>query len=165
MFLLHPYGAWPEWYTFLWLPALVGVIVPAPRRWALAGIGTVAGPAAGLVTWGAAVEGRLQLARRDAQSLGTEGDAVAVALLERVGQEAQRGSPPHSAGELYALWQRSPLAARDYPTVLALWSAAGTPIHDIPPATLDLPTPVLAASALSSVPARAAGVERSERVP
>ena len=165
LLLWRPSGAWPEWYTFMWLPALVGVIVPAPRRWALVGIATVAGTAAGLVTWGAAVEGRLQLARRDAQSLGTEGDAVAVALLERVGQEAQRGSPPHSAGELYALWQRSPLAARDYPTVLALWSAVGNPIAEIRLATLDLPTPVLAALVRSPVTARGARVERLERVP
>ncbi|HEY6854288.1 MAG TPA: hypothetical protein VI139_08570, partial [Gemmatimonadales bacterium] len=46
LWLWQPYGAWPEWYTFLWLPALVGVIIPAPRRWALPGIAVVAGTAA-----------------------------------------------------------------------------------------------------------------------
>src|SRR5207247_2055804 len=164
--LWHPYGAWPEWYTFLWLPALVGVIVPAPRRWAVAGIATVAGTAAALVTWGAAVEGRLQLARRDAQSLGTEGDAVAVALLERVGEEARTAPPPHSAGDLYALWLRSPLAAQDYPTVLALWShAAGAPVAEIRLATLDLPSDTLAALVRSPQSAAGPRVERLERVP
>src|SRR5207247_1406199 len=164
--LWHPYGAWPEWYTFLWLPALVGVIVPAPRRWALAGIATVAGTAAALVTWGAAVEGRLQLARRDAQSLGTEGDAVAVALLERVGEEARTAPPPHSAGDLYALWLRSPLAAQDYPTVLALWSRPiGVPVAEIRLATLDLPSDTLAALVRSSRSAAGPRVERLERVP
>ncbi len=166
LFLWHPYGAWPEWYTFLWLPALVGVIVPAPRRWALAGIATVAGTAAALVTWGAAVEGRLQLARRDAQSLGTEGDAVAVALLERVGEEARTAPPPHSAGDLYALWQRSPLAAQDYPTVLALWShAAGALVAEIRLATLDLPSDTLAALVRSPQSLAGSRVERLERVP
>src|SRR5207245_553627 len=51
LWLWQPYGAWPEWYTFVWLPALLGVIVPAPRRWAVAGIAVVAGTAAALVTW------------------------------------------------------------------------------------------------------------------
>src|SRR6185295_17502146 len=74
LWLWSPYGAWPEWYTFLWLPALGGVILPAPRRWALPGIAVVAGTAAALITWGAAVEGRLQLAERDARQLGREGD-------------------------------------------------------------------------------------------
>src|SRR5438067_12119839 len=57
LWLWNPYGAWPEWYTFVWLPALVGVLVPAPRPWAVLGIATVAGTAAALVTWGAAAEG------------------------------------------------------------------------------------------------------------
>src|SRR5881394_2953218 len=62
LWLWSPHGAWPEWYTFLWLPALVGAIMPAPRRWALAGMAVVAVTAAALLTWGAAVEGRLSLA-------------------------------------------------------------------------------------------------------
>src|SRR5947209_11213558 len=74
LYLWQPYGAWPEWYTFVWLPALIGAAVPAPRRWALVGIATVAGTAAALITWGAAVEGRLALGYRDAQRLGREGD-------------------------------------------------------------------------------------------
>src|SRR5207237_8621720 len=49
LWLWNPYGAWPAWYTFVWLPALVGVLGPAPRPWAVLGIGTVAGTAAALV--------------------------------------------------------------------------------------------------------------------
>src|SRR5205814_361951 len=70
LWLWNPYGAWPEWYTFVWLPALVGVLVPAPRPWAVLGIATVAGTAAALVTWGAGGEGRLVLAWRGALGLG-----------------------------------------------------------------------------------------------
>src|SRR3989442_10978606 len=94
LWLWSPYGAWPEWYTFVWLPALVGVLVPAPRRWAVLGIATVAGTAAALVTWGAAVEGRLELATRDAGRLGGTGDPPAVALLERLRGEAPWTPPP-----------------------------------------------------------------------
>src|SRR5206468_6693977 len=72
LWLWSPHGAWPEWYTFLWLPALVWAILPAPRRWALIGMAVVAGTAAALIAWGAAVEARLSLATRDAQRLGHE---------------------------------------------------------------------------------------------
>src|SRR5207249_3700562 len=105
LWLWSPHGAWPEWYTFLWLPALVGVIFPAPRRWALVGMAVVAGTAGALLAWGAAVEGRLALATRDGQGLGQEGDAVAVALLERVSQQVTDPShtPPRSPGIHYVL--------------------------------------------------------------
>src|SRR5439155_6903257 len=56
LWLWDPHGAWPEWYTFLWLPALAGAILPAPRRWALVVMAVVAGTAAALIAWGAAVE-------------------------------------------------------------------------------------------------------------
>ena len=126
LWLWNPNGAWPEWYTFLWLPSLVGAIVPAPRRWALVGIAIVGGTAAALLTWGAAVEGRLALATRDAQRLGHEGDPVAVAMLERLGQQATDPSRPlpRSAGDLYALWSGSPLVGEDYPAMLELWGGA-----------------------------------------
>ncbi|HEV8303835.1 MAG TPA: ATP-binding protein [Gemmatimonadales bacterium] len=165
LWLWSPYGAWPEWYTFLWLPALFGVIVPAPRRWALPGIAVVAGTAAALVTWGAAVEGRLALAERDAQRLGAEGDALAVALLERVGQQVGTQRPPHSAGDLYALWLASPLAGQDYPTALALWDRDGRPIAEIRLAPLDLPPGLLSALAGSSGGAPGPRVERFDRIP
>jgi len=147
LWLWNPHDAWPEWYTFLWLPALVGVILPAPRRWALSGIAIVAGTAAALITWGAAVEGRLHLASRDVQRLGQEGDAVAVALLEHLGQQIAARPAPHTAGDLYTLWAASPLVAQDYPALLALWDATGRPVADLPLASLDLPPAVLAAFA------------------
>src|SRR5436189_152492 len=114
LWLWNPYGAWPAWYTFVWLPALVGVLVPAPRHWAVLGIATVAGTAAALVTWGAAVEGRLVLAERDALGLGAAADPRAASLLERLGA-APPATPPRTAGELYAWWLVSPLAADSYP--------------------------------------------------
>ena len=140
LFLWDPHGAWPEWYTFLWLPALMGAIVPAPRRWALVGTAVVGGTAAALLAWGAAVEGRLALATRDAQRLGQEGDPVAVALLERMSQVVADSTqpPPRSASDLYALWASSPLVAEDYPAMLAVWDRSGLPIADLSLAQLDL---------------------------
>ncbi|HXI34205.1 MAG TPA: ATP-binding protein [Gemmatimonadales bacterium] len=165
LWLWQPYGAWPEWYTFLWLPALAGVLVPAPRPWSLVGIATVAGTAAALVTWGAAVEGRLALAERDVQRLGAEGDALAVALLERVGESARAEPALASAADLYALWLRSPLAAEGYPTVLTLWARDGSPAATLRLATIDLPLPLVAGLVRSPRTRAGARVERFERVP
>ncbi len=140
LWLWSPHGAWPEWYTFLWLPALGCAILPAPRRWALVGMAVVAGTAAALLTWGAAVEGRLSLATRDALRLGREGDAVAVALLERMSQQvtARERPPPTSVADLYALWATSPLGAEDYPAMLGLWNRDGVPLAELRLASLDL---------------------------
>jgi len=167
LWLWSPNGAWPEWYTFLWLPALVGAIFPARRRWALVGMAVVAGTAAALLAWGAAVEGRLSLASRDAQRLGHEGDPVAVALLERLSQQVTAPSQPvlRTAGDLYALWVGSALVAEDYPAMLQLWGAGreGQPLAELQLAQLDL------RAGLLSTLARSAGaapcIERVEGIP
>jgi len=164
LWLWSPYGAWPDWYTFVWLPALVGVLVPAPRRWAVLGIATVAGTAAALVTWGAAVEGRLGLAERDAQGLGSAADPRAVSLLERLGT-APPALPPRTAGEVYAWWLASPLAIDDYPASLALWTRAGEPEAEIRLATMDLPSSLVAVLVRSPETARGPRVERLDRRP
>ncbi|MFN2572544.1 MAG: ATP-binding protein [Gemmatimonadales bacterium] len=168
LWLWSPHGAWPEWYTFIWLPALCGVIMPAPRRWALVGMAIVAGTAAALLAWGAAVEGRLSLATRDAQRLGQEGDPVAVALLERLTQQLSKlgRSAPRTAGDLYALWVGSPLVAEDYPAMLELWGAGtegGKPIAELQLAQLDLPPALL--SALARTATDGPCIERLERIP
>ncbi len=164
LWLWQPYGAWPEWYTFVWLPALVGVVVPAPSRWAVCGIATVAGTAAALVTWGAAVEGRLGLAERDAAGLGREDDPAAVVLLDRMGHDLSTPAP-RTAGELYAFWLKSPLAAEDYPASLAVWTRTGDPVAELRLVRLDLPPPLLAALVRSPDTRRAPRVERLPGVP
>jgi len=164
LWLWQPYGAWPEWYTFVWLPALVGVVVPAPSRWAVGGIATVAGTAAALVTWGAAVEGRLGLAERDAAGLGREDDPAAIALLDRMGHELPTPAP-RTAGELYAFWLKSPLAAEDYPASLAVWTRTGDPVAELRLARLDLRPPLMAALVRSPETKRGPRVERLGGVP
>jgi len=165
LWLWEPNNAWPEWYTFVWLPAAVGVLVPAPRRWSVVAIATVAGTAAALITWGAAVEGRIALADRDARRLGRQSDSRAAALLERMGARALESSPPRTAGDLYSFWLGSPLAAEDYPTVLSLWTQADEPVAELPLATLDLSPPLLSALVHSPETRRGPRVERVDAVP
>jgi signal transduction histidine kinase len=166
LFWWDPHGAWPEWYTLLWLPPLMGVIVPAPRRWALAGIAVVGGTAAALLAWGAAVEGRLALATRDAQRLGEEGDPVAVALLERMSQMVGDSThpAPRSASDLYGLWTSSPLVAEDYPATLAVWDRSGLPMAELPLAELDLPT-ALVSTLVRTYAVGEPCIERLPRIP
>jgi len=165
LWLWEPNGAWPDWYTFVWLPALAGVLVPAPRRWAVVAIATVAGTAAALVTWGASVEGRIGLADRDARSIGSGADRHAAAALQHLGEQATAGPPLHTAGDLYGLWMGSTLAAADYPAVLSLWTRNGDLISDLPLATLDVRAALLSALARSAETGAGQRVERVDAVP
>ena len=162
LWLWQPYNAWPEWYTFLWLPALAGAIVPAPRRATLFAVATVAGTAAALITWGAAVEGRLSLAQRDVSGLGAVEDASVAPALDSLGTVTDTVRAPQSAGALYALWHSTSLSRAGYPAVLALWSPTGELETELRLANLDLPDPLL--SALVRTPG-APSVPRVEPLP
>ena len=63
---------------------------PRPRWAAISGIALVAGSSAALVTWGAELSGRIQVAQRDVARLGDEPDPLAVPLLERFGEQVRR---------------------------------------------------------------------------
>ncbi|HET7024140.1 MAG TPA: ATP-binding protein [Gemmatimonadales bacterium] len=141
----NPHYGWPDWYTFLWAPALVLLMRPAPKWAVVLGVGLVAGSAAGLVTWGAELEGRLLVAGRDIGRLGDEPDPFAVPQLEKFAQQVSTAPVPSSAAELYALWHASAIAQQDYPAVLTLWSPDGTPQVELPLDSLDLPERLVAA--------------------
>ena len=126
-----PRGGWPDWYTFLWTPALVLVCLPAPRWAAIGGIALVAGSSAALVTWGAEISGKIQVAQRDVARLGVEPDPLAVPLLERFGEQVLRSTAPTTASEMYALWHGSALGHQGYPAQLALWGRRGTPLDEL----------------------------------
>jgi two-component system, NtrC family, nitrogen regulation sensor histidine kinase NtrY len=148
-----PQGGWPEWYTFLWTPALLLVTLPGPRWAAVTGIALVAGSSSALVTWGAELAGRVQVAQRDVARLGDEPDPLAVPLLERFGEELRRTSAPETASEMYALWHGSSLGSQGYPAYLALWSARGALVDELVLDSLDLP-PSLLSTMVRTLPAR-----------
>jgi len=135
---------WPDWYPFLWVPALLLVALPAPRSATMVGIGLVAGSSAALATWGAELAGRMQVAQRDVARLGDEPDPLVVPLLEGFGDAIRRGQPPATASQMYALWSESPLGDQSYPGHLALWTRDGTLKEELPLDSLDVPLPLLA---------------------
>jgi signal transduction histidine kinase len=138
-----PRGGWPDWYTFLWAPALLLVTLPAPRWHVISGIALVAGSSAALVTWGAELSGRLQVVQRDIARLGAEPDPLALPLLERLGEQALHAVSPTSASELYALWHGSSVGQQEYPAHLALWSNSGVLRDELTLDSLDLPDTLL----------------------
>jgi signal transduction histidine kinase len=139
-----PRGGWPDWYTFLWTPALLLVTLPAPRWAAITGIALVAGSSSALVTWGAELAGRVQVAQRDVARLGNEPDPLAVPLLDRFGEQLRRTAAPETASEMYALWHGAALGSQGYPAYLALWSARGALLDELVLDSLDLPHSLLA---------------------
>jgi len=142
----RPSGDWPAVYGALWIPVVLLAIQPAKRGRLLAGITIVAGTAATLLTWGAAVHGTLGLAERDTQRL-TGGDPVALGFLERFAASVAESDPPRSAAALYAEWRRSPLSQEDYPSVLTTWDIDGRAEATLELAELDLRPPLFAALA------------------
>ncbi len=145
-------GGWPGWYTFIWTPALLLVTLPASRWATIAGVALVAGSSAALVTWGAEMSGRLQVAQRDVARLGGEPDPLAVPLLEGFGEQVQRSPAATNASEMYALWHGSPLSKQGYPAHLGLWSSAGALRDELTLDSLDLP-PSLLSTIVSNLPA------------
>jgi two-component system nitrogen regulation sensor histidine kinase NtrY len=134
---------WPDWYPFLWVPALLLVALPAPRSATILGIGLVAGSSAALATWGAELAGRMQVAQRDVARLGGEPDPLAVPLLEGFADVIRKGAAPSTASEMYALWGESQLGDQAYPAHLGLWTRDGNLKEELPLDSLDLPLPLL----------------------
>jgi signal transduction histidine kinase len=160
-----PRGGWPDWYTFLWTPALLLVTLPAPRWAAIGGIALVAGSSAALVTWGAELAGQVQVAQRDVARLGVEADPLAVPLLERFGEQARHAAAPATASEMYALWHGSALADQRYPTHLALWSPRGALLDELTLDSLDLPPSLLSGMVRGLAPVDSQMVGQVVRVP
>jgi signal transduction histidine kinase len=138
------YG-WPDWYTVLWLPALVLVTRPASRRATIIGIAVVAGSAAALLAWGAEIEGRLEAARADMVALGEAPDPSAEATLRAFGRSVLSRPAPRSTPELYALWRSSSLFQAGRRGVLGVWRPDGTPVVELALDQLDMPRDSVAA--------------------
>ena len=119
----HP--GWPPFYTLFWIPPLFLVAMPAPRWATASAIALVAGGAAALVSWGAVLEGSIAVASRDVNRLGADPDPLAVASLERLGEDVLVGPELTTTAEWYRRWRASDLGAEGYPVRLAMWSPDG----------------------------------------
>ncbi|HSR14464.1 MAG TPA: hypothetical protein VLL51_01840, partial [Gemmatimonadales bacterium] len=137
--------AWPTWYTALWLPGILLAARPASRRVTILAVGCIAGAGATLMTWGAAITGRTDVAVRDINSLGSTRDPVVEPLL--IGFATRLGEdPPTEPAALFRAWRRSPLWRDGLPVRLTVWEA-GRPGVDVVLNRLSVDDSVLAALA------------------
>ena len=142
IYMWSPDIGWPTWYAFLWIPAILLSVLPAPRLRTVANVSVVAGAGAALLTWGAVGEGRLLLAERDAERV-KEGDAVPIGYLDRLGETLLEGAVPQTTAQLYALWRHSFLSQQEYPAVLASWGPNAEELVRLDLAELELSSELL----------------------
>ena len=143
LWLWQPVTAWPPWYPYLWLPALLIAVKPMPLRATLATVAVVSGTAAALLTWGEANDARVAAATRDAEALGESVDVSAVAAVQRAVREFAAAQLPATAGDLYVLYRRSALDGQGYPVAMALWTGEGERLASLDLAELDLPAGIV----------------------
>ena len=160
-----PRVGWPEWYTFLWTPALFLTARPAPRWASVAGTAVVAGSAAALVTWGAELNGRITAAQADLSRLGDVEDPLAEPYLERFADQIAAGPEPTAPAGMFIAWRSSYLAGQEFPVRLALWERDGLRRADLSLDSLSIPTPLLAALVKSFDTTAARAVVPLFRVP
>jgi signal transduction histidine kinase/F0F1-type ATP synthase assembly protein I len=165
LFLWEPRGAWPEWYPYLWLPALLVAIKPMPFRSTIATVAVVAGSAAALLEWGTTAESRIALATRDMEGLGDRPDALKVALFDRLVDGTPPSITPLSVGDLYLLWRRSDFSSHGYPAELSLWTKQGERDVELDLAELDLPDTLVRAQVRETLRERLPLVRSYDRVP
>jgi hypothetical protein len=120
-----PSTGWPVWYLVAWVVPFALAVLPQPRLVTVVLVGLAAGANAVVLVWGAAADGRVLQADRDAAGIRQGSDPIALGLLERFGATLERGPPPRNAAQLYRQWQRSPLESDRYPAVLSLWDFRG----------------------------------------
>jgi signal transduction histidine kinase len=147
LWLWQPAAAWPDWYPYLWLPALFIALKPMPLRGTLATVALVSGSAAALLTWRATTEGRIALGAQDAEALGTAPDPVALALIDRAVHQIAAAPLPATAGDLYVLYRRSALDGQGFPVAMGLWTGEGERLGTLELAQLDLPPAIVQALA------------------
>ena len=158
------YG-WPDWYTLLWIPALVLVTRPAARRATIVGIALVAGSAAALLAWGAEIEGRLEAARADMALLGDTPDPSTETVLLAFGRTVLTRPAPRSTPELFALWRSSPLFRAGRRGALGVWKPDGTPMVELGLDQLDMPRDSVAARVRAMAPGDSFRISTEHREP
>ena len=113
-------GRWPDWYPAVWIVAIGALALSRRARGFVLFAAVVAACGAVTLVWGTVAKKRVELAERDVAGLTTP-DTTARALLERLGSELERGTPPASRADLLERYVRSDLDDGGYPAELTTW--------------------------------------------
>ena len=118
-------AGWPWWYTFLWVGAIVALVLARPSHRTILAASLVAAFGATTLVWANTARGRVALAERELARLERP-DADAVDLLRRFAYELAIAAPMPSRQGLLQAYVGSDLADAGYPASLAMWTATGT---------------------------------------
>ncbi len=129
-FVVEPRGGLPQWYTALWVLAIVTLAVARYTRGALWAAATVAAFGAVTLVWSETVKARVQLAEQDVAALSTA-DSSASALVRRFPGQLDSMTAPRSRVELLARYAASDLASSDLPVDLTSWNPQGRIIANL----------------------------------
>ncbi len=116
----RPPGAWPPWYSLLWVLAVAALVLARPSRRSLVAAATVAGLAAITVVWAGTSRGRMELAERDVRGLAAP-DAYGTALADRLAGRLRGEELPRTRQALLEHYLSSDLGASAYPVALIAW--------------------------------------------
>jgi signal transduction histidine kinase len=125
--LLEGAGRWPDWYSLLWVAAISALAFAKRSRAILLPGAIVAACGAVILTWGATIGARVELATRDVTSIGAV-DEGSLALLERFADDLVRGGAPRDRAALLTRYASADLADAEYPVSLAQWPPDAAPI-------------------------------------
>jgi signal transduction histidine kinase len=114
-------GSWPGWYPAVWILAIGALALTRRTRGFLINAALVSALGAVTLVWGTAARKRVQLAERDVTGLDAV-DSTAFALLERLGRDLARATPPQGRAELLQRYVRSDLDDAGYPVELTQWA-------------------------------------------
>ncbi len=114
--------SWPAWYLLLWVPPVWLAVWPARRAVSITVLAFVSGAGASLMTWGAALAGRTDVAVRDLDGLGPIVDPLVEPLLMEFGSGLMLGGVADNPTQLFGRWQASAASRQRYPARLTLWT-------------------------------------------
>lgn len=111
---------WPTWYVAPWVVAVAALVFARRSRAVLLPGALVAACGAVVLTWGASVRERVELAAADVDGLGVV-DEGSLALLSRFASALLGEGPPRDRAALLSRYARAELAAGGYPVALTQW--------------------------------------------
>ncbi len=129
-FVVMSHGGLPQWYTALWVVAIVLMAVARQGRRTIWSAATVAAFGSVALVWSETVKARVVLAEQDVAGLNTP-DPAALALVQRFPAALDTATAPRSRVELLARYARSDLASGDLRVNITSWSPGGTVIADL----------------------------------
>ena len=146
-FTWGPGTAWPIGVVLVYAVAIGLAVLPARVPVTIAAIAATLGSFASLELWRAHAETAPMAAETDVSRLAQGPDPFAVPAMAALARDAALEPAPATAADLYALWQGSELAQRQFPVELWIFADTTGPMARLALDSLSVPGDVLHAIA------------------